>query len=161
MPDQQLPSQDLADLFFLAMERAFTSTEDGGRALSPFTVTVSLGGGEPQVTDFAQDDGLTLARRSVADAAAGLRLYAIAGEGFIKHEGRRWDAILVEAGEAGQDHAFLFALRRQHPAGEQRWEPDGGAELIARPLCLLAATPAPEPTPGTPPEPGTTTPAQE
>jgi hypothetical protein len=137
MADQLTPSQDLAELFFKAMDRAFGSIEDGGRSLTPFTMTVSQTE-EPEVKDFEEEEGLALARESVADAAVRLRLYAIVGEGYVKREGRQWDAVLVEAGEAGQDHAFLFCQRCQHPEGEQRWERVGGPEVIDRPPCLLA-----------------------
>ena len=136
MADQITPSEDLAELFFQAMDRAFGAIE-GGRSLSPFTITVSQAD-EREAADFEQEDGLALARRSVEDAAARLRLYAIAGEGYVNREGRQWDAVLVEAGEAGQDHAFLFCQRCQHPEGEQRWERVGGPEVIDRPPCLLA-----------------------
>lgn len=35
--------------------------------------------------------------------------YAIAHDGYLTVEGRKWDAILVEAAERGADSAFLFA----------------------------------------------------
>ena len=139
MADQLTPSEALAELFFQAMDRAFGAIEPGG-SLTPFTLTVSQTE-EREARDFAQEDGLARARRSVEDAAGGLRLYAIAGEGTFNREGRQWDAILVEAGEAGQDHAFLFCQRCQHPGGEQRWERVEGPEVIDRPPCLLARAP--------------------
>jgi len=131
MADQLTPSQDLAELFFKAMDRAFEAVQ-GGKSLRPFTMTVSREGAS-EVKDF-DEDGLELARQSVQGAVGELRLYAIAGEGYVNRDGRRWDAILVEAGEEGQDHAFLFCQRCEEP----RWKRAGGPEVIDRPLCLLA-----------------------
>ena len=143
MADQITPSEGLAELFFQAMDRAFSAIE-AGRALSPFAMTVSQTE-ERVVKDFEEEDGLALARQSVENAAPWLRLYAIAGEGTVNVEGRSWDAILVEAGEAGQDHAFLFCQRCQHPEGEQRWERAGSPEVIDRLPCLLARSAPAEP----------------
>jgi hypothetical protein len=40
-------------------------------------------------------------------------MYAIAWDGYITLEGRKWDAILVEAGEAQEPRGVLFAQRYQ------------------------------------------------
>ncbi|MBB3657034.1 hypothetical protein FHX15_002262 [Rhizobium sp. BK650] len=106
------PSQAFADFFFFAIDHGFASVEDGGGPLIPFTVLVDTAG-QRKLTRFAMgklEDGVQAAKNSVASTGA-VAMYAIAWDGFITLEGRKWDAICVEAGEAQAELGVLFCQR--------------------------------------------------
>lgn len=106
------PSQAFADFFFLAVDHGFVSVEDGGGPLVPFTMVVDAAG-QKKLTRFAMDkleDGVEAAKNSVASTGA-IAMYAIAWDGFITLEGRKWDAICVEAGEAQAEFGVLLCQR--------------------------------------------------
>ncbi|MDR9809820.1 hypothetical protein [Rhizobium hidalgonense] len=106
------PSQAFADFFFLAIDHGFASVEDGGGPLTPFTMLVDPAG-QKKLTRFAMaklEDGVQAAKNSVAPAEA-IAMYAIAWDGFVTLEGRKWDAICVEAGEAHAEFGALFCQR--------------------------------------------------
>jgi hypothetical protein len=106
------PSQDFAGFFFLAIDHGFTSIEDGGGPLVPFTMTVDSAG-QKKLTRFAMgklEDGVEAAKNSVASTGA-IAMYAIAWDGFVTLEGRKWGAICVEAGEAQAEFGALFCQR--------------------------------------------------
>ena len=106
------PSQAFADFFFFAIDHGFASVEDGGGPLIPFTMLVDPAG-QKKLTRFAMDkleDGVEAAKNSVASTGA-IAMYAIAWDGFITLEGRKWDAICVEAGEAQSEFGVLLCQR--------------------------------------------------
>ncbi len=106
------PSQAFADFFFLAIDHGFASVENGGGPLVPFTMLVDPAG-QKKLTRFAMDkleDGVQAAKNSVVPTGA-TAMYAIAWDGFITLEGRKWDAICVEAGEAQAEIGVLFCQR--------------------------------------------------
>jgi hypothetical protein len=106
------PSQAFADFFFLAIDHGFASVEDGGSPFVPFAVLVDTAG-QKTLNRFAMDkleDGVQAAKNSVASTGT-VAMYAIAWDGFITLEGRKWDAICVEAGEAQAEFGVLFSQR--------------------------------------------------
>jgi hypothetical protein len=106
------PSQTFADFFFLAIDHGFASVEGGGGPLIPFTMLVDQSG-QKKLTRFAMgklEDGVQAAKNSVTSTDA-TAMYAIAWGGFITLEGRKWDAIYVEAGEAQAEFGVLFCQR--------------------------------------------------
>ncbi|GES41482.1 hypothetical protein RsS62_07340 [Rhizobium dioscoreae] len=73
------PSQDFAGFVFLAIDHGFTSIEDGGGPLVPFTMTVDPAG-QKKFARFAMEkleDGVGAAKNSVASTGA-IAMYAIA-----------------------------------------------------------------------------------
>lgn len=136
------PSQEFADFFFLAIDHGFESIQDGGGPLVPFTM-VSEQSGKKQLTRFASErieDGVEKAKASVV-ASGATAMYAIVWDGFITLEGRRWDAILVEAGEASQEFGALFSQRYiQNKKGlfrKARCERIGNPTLVGKPQSRL------------------------
>ncbi|WP_162943928.1 MULTISPECIES: hypothetical protein [unclassified Rhizobium] len=106
------PSQAFAEFFFFAIDHGFASVEDGGGPLIPFTMLVDSAG-QKKLTRFAMDkleDGVQAAKNSVTPTGA-IAMYAIAWDGFITIEGRKWDAICVEAGEAQTEFGVLLCQR--------------------------------------------------
>ncbi|WP_349956805.1 hypothetical protein [Rhizobium sp. ZPR3] len=106
------PSQDFAGFFFLAIDHGFTSIEDGGGPACSVHNDCGLSGTK-KLTRFAMEkleDGVEAAKNSVASTGA-IAMYAIAWDGFVTLEGRKWDAICVEAGEAQAEFGALFCQR--------------------------------------------------
>jgi hypothetical protein len=102
------PSEEFASFFFLAIDHGFDSIESGGGPLTPFAMTVSASG-EKSLHRFAADrleQGLEMARSHVAANRESVSKYAIAWDGYVTLRGKRTDAILVEAGERGDNRAL-------------------------------------------------------
>lgn len=136
------PSQAFADFFFLAIDHGFASIENGGGPLIPFTMLVGPEG-QKKLSRFATDrleDGVQAAKNSVASTEA-ITMYAIAWDGFITLEGRKWDAICVEAGEAQAEFGALFCQRytraRKGLLRRARSVRVGNPALIERPPSRL------------------------
>lgn len=129
------PSQEFADFFFLAIDHGFGSVEDSGGPLVPFTMVVESTGNK-RLSRFALErleDGLEEARSSITTSSSLVR-YAIAWDGFITWEGRKWDAILVEAGEQSQEHGVLFAQR--YTQGKKGFFRKGRCERVGNPALV-------------------------
>lgn len=138
------PSKAFSDFFFLAIDHGFDSIEGDGCPLVPFTMAVDSSG-KRLLSRFATDrleDGLEKAKSSIKDSDS-LSMYAIAWDGFVTIEGRKWDAILVEAGEASEDSGVLFAQRYilgpKRLFRGRRCERVGNPALIGRPHSRLRA----------------------
>ncbi len=57
----------------------------------------------------AYDDSIELAMSNVSDAAATIDAYAIVWTGYVDADGKRTEAVIVEAGEMGSDDAVHLA----------------------------------------------------
>jgi len=136
------PSEEFADLFFLAIDHGFGSIESAGGPLIPLTLVVGASG-EKKLTRFALErleEGVEQAKASV-NGSSDVRMYAIAWDGFVTLEGKKWDAILVEAGESINKSGVLFA-QRYAPAKKgifrkSKCERIGNPALIAHPPSRL------------------------
>jgi hypothetical protein len=129
------PSREFSEFFFLAIDHGFGSIEGGGGPLVPFTMVVEASG-RKQLTRFVTDrleDGVEKAKSSITSSQS-LSMYAIAWDGFITLEGRKWDAILVEAGEASQDFGVLFSQR--YVVGKKRLFRPGRCERVGNPALI-------------------------
>ena len=141
------PSKEFSDFFFLAIDHGFDSIEGGGGPLVPFTMVVEPSG-KKQLTRFVTnrlEDGVEKAKSSITPSQ-GLSMYAIAWDGFVTLEGRKWDAILVEAGESSDEFGVLFSQRyvrrRKRFLQKPRCERVGNLALIGRPHSRLRAVDA-------------------
>jgi hypothetical protein len=116
--EYQIPEK-LLDLAFLALDHGFNSIKDGKSGiLIPFVMFEH--GDERSLNRYVADTAQESVERAFA-AIPSLPLdttrYAVAFEGYITLEGRRWDAVIVEAGETGFSQGETFALRYQKKKG--------------------------------------------
>lgn len=145
MSDHFDPSQEFADFLWLALDHGFGSIENGGGPLIPFTMTVNVDGAR-KLTRYASEQlekGVALAQESIRPDIS-LRMYAIAWDGFVTMDGKRTDAIIVEAGEKGARLAAVFCQRYLiHPRKlfrSAKCERIGRPALIGQPTSRLVAS---------------------
>jgi len=86
----------------------------------PFALVVAQGGTTECLTIVTDrsDKAAYLGRRLVRDRAEGAQEYAIATDAYVRRDGQRLDAVIVEASKRGEDSASVFA---------QPYEVTGGA----------------------------------
>src|SRR5687768_9928579 len=112
--DNSLSGSDaFFEFIFLALDHGFGSIEDASGPLVPFTLTISREG-EKALTRFAVErleDGVEQAKHHIENEKHKLQMYAIAWDGYVTIDGKRWDAILVEGSERDAESAFLFCQR--------------------------------------------------
>jgi hypothetical protein len=108
---------NLALLTKRALESALKSIESAEGPLIPFTFVLDanpdLANRTLVQTRFAAeylDQALSRAQASIAPSP-NASMYAIAWDGFATVEGRKWDAILVEVGEATERDGKVYAQR--------------------------------------------------
>ena len=113
MSDTFNPSAAFTDFFFLAIDHGFNSIEDGDGPLIAFAMLLGTDG-KRSLQRFVTEkleDGAVKAREFVAANQHEFQMYAIAWDGFVTLEGKRSDAILVEAADRAEEIAVLFSQR--------------------------------------------------
>lgn len=117
---------DLHELAFVAMEHALSSIEHGG-PLIPFTLTEGAEG--RKLARFAGgklEVMVVMARQALAQDASPSRA-VLAWDGYLTSDGKRVDALFVEAYERGAQGGILIAQpykttgllkKRTHPTGQ-------------------------------------------
>lgn len=112
-------SEKLIELVFSAIEHGIESVRTAGSPITPFAM---ISEGENQsLHRFAAEGGIKKAKKYFAAHIAALPpeaiRYAIAADAVVTIGDRPHDAIVIEAGERGQESAHLFA-QRYRPANE-------------------------------------------
>jgi hypothetical protein len=105
-------SQQLADLVFLALDHSVDSVRASGGPLTPFIAYEH--DGKRELHRFAAErleDGQQRAREAIAALPPSVTAYALAYDGFITVQGKKFDAILVEASERGRAAGVRMAQR--------------------------------------------------
>ena len=132
-------SIEMNDLMFAALDHAVASIEESG-PLVPFTMTLTKVG-EKKLTRFALDlleQGLEAARTHVRLEKVNIQAYAIAWDGFVTIDGKKWDCVLVEAGEQSNDQGVLLAQRYEKRGFFRKKNiPVGNPALIEHPVSRL------------------------
>lgn len=107
------PTEPLLDLMFQALDHAVESVTNTNGPLIPFAIMESAAG-ERTLARFTTgrnpDEARQYARAHVAKEADCVR-YAVAADGTITENGQRMAVVMVEAGEEGAEHAFIFVQR--------------------------------------------------
>jgi len=107
----------LSDLINRALNHGLLSIEHAQEPLIPFTMLLDTNP-DPRrrkltLTRYVGEyleEMLQAAQNSVAPSQ-NVSMYAIAWDGFITIDGRKWDAVLVEAGEAAAAEGVIMAQR--------------------------------------------------
>jgi hypothetical protein len=111
------PSEALMQLVYLALDHAIDSVSEGGPLL-PFLFIEHPDGRELQrFASATPEENQAAMREMVAQLDGGVTAYAMAYDGYMTFEGRRWDAVLSEAAERGAPSGVFFAQRYQPKKG--------------------------------------------
>ncbi|MGB4075835.1 hypothetical protein [Pseudomonas sp.] len=132
-------SVEMNDLMFAALDHAIASIENAG-PLVPFTMTISKAG-DNKLTRFVLEmleQGLEAAQAHIQNEKENLKTYAIAWDGFVTIEGKKWDSIFVEAGELGTEQGVILSQRYEKKGLFKRKNlPAGNPALVERPTSKL------------------------
>ena len=103
--------KDLQELVAAAIERGFEEYGNGKHDLVPFAMTEDEDGsvGSHTFVSDTLDEAIHLARNHVRRHAGAISRYAIVTTGFVSINGKRRNAMLVEAGEVGGDVVITAA----------------------------------------------------
>ena len=111
---EESPSRiKLNDVMFAVLDHAVGSVVDSGGPLIPFSM-VEDEHGKRSLSRFLADrleEGQAQAQKSIEDLKDRIVRYAFAWDGFVTIDGRRWDAILVEAGDKSGEPGVLLCQR--------------------------------------------------
>lgn len=102
-PMTDMPPDDikLNDLLFRALDHDVFSIEDNGETLIPFSLTEDASG-QRTLTRYVADRveiGVEEGKKKIEAAKHGIIRYALAYDGCLTADGRRWEALFVEAGD--------------------------------------------------------------
>ena len=108
---------ELSDLVGKAIDHGIGSIEDAQGPLIPFTLVLQ-DNPDPRERKLTLtrhvgeylEEGLLAAQTSITPKSGSL-MYALAWDGFVTIDGRKWDAILVEAGDSLNPDGIIFAQR--------------------------------------------------
>ncbi|HWV19045.1 MAG TPA: hypothetical protein VNZ68_10770 [Rhodocyclaceae bacterium] len=131
------PSQPLGDLIFLALDHGVDSIRKGG-PLVPFVMSETQG--KRNLSRFVTEPyekAVTEAKASIAKLPPQTDRYAIAYDGFITIEGKKYDAIIVHGAERGKEKAYLLAQRYVPSAAGKTLETIGNPAFIGKEDALL------------------------
>jgi hypothetical protein len=110
---EEEPPTEFNDLMFLALDHGLSCIEDGNGPLIPFAMTHTKGG-ERKLQRFVCDrieEGIDRAKAFVEEHYNEISMYAVAWDGYITLEGKKWDAIFVEAGMRDRFTGYLLCQR--------------------------------------------------
>jgi hypothetical protein len=111
------PSDALMNLVLFTLDHGVDSVSEGG-PLIPFMVVERPGGRELlRFMSETLEGGQAAMREAVAELDDDVTAYAMAYDGYFTHEGKKWDAILVEAAERGAPSGVVFVQRYQPKKG--------------------------------------------
>ena len=130
----------LNDITFMAIDHGIHSIADGVGPLIPFTI-IEKSNGEKVLARFVTErieDGLGKAKKHIEENKADIERYAIAWDGFVTIEGKKWDAILVESGDKFQDNGYLMCQRYERKGLiKKKNEQFGNPALIEKPISRI------------------------
>lgn len=129
MSDTPRPSDYLVDLIFMALDHGIDSIDDGAGPLVPFMLTDR--DGERDIRRFVAEqleDGVRQARLAARKETKTGKLAAIAYDGFLTTDGKRMDAIFVQAADSPDGPTFYFAQR--YTMKGTKVEPFGNAAFV-------------------------------
>jgi hypothetical protein len=132
----QDPETLLNDVMFMALDHGISSIADGTGPLIPFVITENKSG-ERTLKRFVSErveEGVDTAKSHVDQLRGGIVRYAIAWDGYATVQGKKWDAVLVEAGDCNSDSAYLMIQRYERKGWLRKKNvPHGNPALIDRP----------------------------
>jgi len=133
---------EMNDLMFMALDHAIESIKDLS-PLIPFVITLNTIG-EKNLHRFVHEmmeESVAAAKEHINNSKNELNAYAIAWDGFLTVDGQKWDAVLIEAGEAKSEKGALLAQRYEKKGLFKKVnKPVGNPALIEEPTSRVFST---------------------
>ena len=140
MSDSPTDEVKLNDLMFQVLDHAMGSIKDAGGPLIPFSI-IEDASGEKKLTRYAADrleEGEAQAKKNIEEMKASIVRYALAWDGFVTIHGKKWDALLVEAGDKIAPTGILLCQRYQKKGLFRKGvEPVGNPGLLEKPSSRI------------------------
>jgi hypothetical protein len=122
-------SSDLLALVVMAADHGIRSTT-GHEPMHPFVMIKD--GEDIQMLRIIDDPATAIPQARQHVASVHPSQWAIAFDGYVTMEGRRTDAIVVEAGEAASEYVVRFAQRYSPATGSALVEERGNLAFLGR-----------------------------
>lgn len=106
-------ANDFEEMFLLALDHGYAMIQENGGPLTPF-VMIQGTDGEKSIHRFANEtleSGLEEAIAYVDKERNSIAMYALAWDGYATVDGEQTDAVLVEAGQRGEEQAVFVCQR--------------------------------------------------
>ena len=113
MSEESDTDLEFNDLMFAALDHGVESIADGAGPLIPFAIFIN-NTGERVLQRFVTEqieEGVEAAKNYVNGEKSNIKIYAIVWDGYITLDEKKYDAILVEAGENNKEFGVLLAQR--------------------------------------------------
>lgn len=130
----------LNDLMFLALDHAVDSIRDSGGPLTPFSITEDENGKRVLARYAGErlDESEAHGKKKIEEAKAGILRYAFAWDGFVTIDGKKWDAILAEAGDKVAERGMLLCQRYEKEGlTKESVKPFGNPALVDKPSSRI------------------------
>lgn len=140
MSDNPTDEERLNNLMFQALDHAVASIADSGGPLVSFLIVEGSDGMKKLARCVTErlEEGESRVKQMVREARATAVRYAVAWDGFATIEGKRWDALFIEAGDKVAPTGVLLCQRYQKKGIFRKGiEPIGNPALIERPPSLF------------------------
>lgn len=113
MENEDKQNVEFNDLVFSALDHGLNSIQDIKDPLIPFVMIVNINGDKElhRLMTERLEDGPVKARELVRESKSKIEMYAIAWDGYVTAEGKKWDAILVEGASRKAEKGWLLAQR--------------------------------------------------
>lgn len=140
MDSQEDVERKLNAITFLAIDHGMGSVSDGCCPMTAFAITEDEEGKRTLDRFITEriEQGVERAKQFVDEKRGTIERYAFAWDGFVTIEGRKWDAILVEAGDRFQDNGYLMCQRYDRKGLIRKKNvPVGNVALIGTPASRI------------------------
>lgn len=131
-------SERLADVIFFALDQGIDSVRSSGGPLIPFVVFDRSG--QRDLKRFVAETlegSQAEAREAIKMCPSDVASCAVAYDGYITVEGKKWDAVLVEAFERGRASGVCMAQRYVPKKLLRKFHTEGNAALLGACETLL------------------------
>jgi hypothetical protein len=133
MNDASTDEIKLNDLMFQVLDQAVAEIRDAGTPLIPFSISETVTE-EKTLKRYIADrleESVEQGKKAIEASKDTILRYAMAWDGFVTIEGKKWDAIVVEAGDKVSETAIVICQRYQDK------EIIGNPALIGKPLSRI------------------------
>lgn len=138
MADINQTDPKFMDFMFTGLDHGINSIKDGSDLLIPFVMT-SLNG-EKKLSRFVAEtyeDSMRIASEHIMHLDPIPDYALLAYDGFVTMEGRKFEAIMVQAHDKTLDESFIFAQRYVLKDDNQEFQSIGNAALIGKETSYL------------------------
>jgi len=130
----------LNDVMFQALDHAAACVRDTGETLIPFSIVETADGERTMRRYMAEriEEGVAQGRKTLIETKADIMRYAFAWDGFVTIEGKKWDAVIVEAGDKIAPTGILICQRYEKKGFlKKKTELCGNPAVIGNPASAI------------------------